>query len=158
MTTTYESRIVALLTRGYSVDLICEVGVGRWLRADVFDVIDIRHWALDYAGRLQPQSLREASVELAPLKNHHPQRMPVEIACADRLIEAGIDHPVRKVYEMAKTADTAVEALRTELLFREEVNAALSASVTRSTSVLVRECREGAERASTASTGPGIVS
>jgi hypothetical protein len=122
MASEWDIRIVALFQRGYSMDLISELGVGRWRRADVQSVVADRGWALDYSGRLQPQHMREASFDAVPLK--HPA---VEEACADRIIDAGIDHHDRHVATLARKASEAVEALRAELLLREEVAAGLSA-------------------------------
>lgn len=109
-------RIASLFLRGFSLDLISELGVTyRWTRADAQAVCHARGWALDWSGRLQQLSLSQARFTTVA-----PRCMPnLSDATAEQMIEVGGDHRSATVRLAAERAGFAVLALRTELARQE---------------------------------------
>lgn len=112
-------RILHLFRRGYSLDLVSELGVlNGWSRAAAKQVLADQGWALDWAGRLQWQ-FRGGTM---------PVGETVSQADADHLLNVGIDHEDVNVRKTALMAERWMERLRSALVARERADAANAAS------------------------------
>lgn len=107
-------RIAHLFRRGYSIDLVAELGViNGWTRADAKAVLAEQGWALDWTGRLQRQF---ASSDM-------PVTPSIAQADPERLLNAGIDHENPEIRKAALAAEKAVERLRGALMDQERRDA-----------------------------------
>jgi hypothetical protein len=107
-------RIAHLFRRGYSLDLVAELGLlYGWSRLQAKDVVASHGWALDYAGRLQPQFVQAKK----------PTWPTVADADSERLLNVGIDHEAVEVRKAAVAAEKAVEKLRSAMLRQEQRDA-----------------------------------
>lgn len=112
-------RITHLFRRGYSLDLVSELGLANgWTREQARTVLAAQGWALDWTGRLQPQYLK-ATVKGSP-----------SIATADpeRILNAGIDHENHEIRRIAQNTERMIERLRTALLDQERRDAATASA------------------------------
>jgi len=111
-------RIVHLFRRGYSLDLVAELGlIHGWGREQAKAVVGEQGWALDWTGRLQPQYLA-SPVTGSP---------SIEKADPERVLNAGIDHENTSVRAVARKAERAIEHLRLALMAQERRDAATAA-------------------------------
>lgn len=111
-------RIAHLFRRGYSLDLVAELGLlYDWTRNQAKVVVAEQGWALDYSGRLQ----------VSYLKAEKPTWPSVATADPERLLNAGIDHESADVRKAALAAEKAIEKLRSVMLCQEQIDAELAA-------------------------------
>lgn len=112
-----DERITHLFRRGYSLDLVSELGLlYGWTRAEAKAVVAAKGWALDWAGRLQQRFIKE--------RLNAPS---VASADPERLLNAGVDHEDPDIRRAAHNAERMLEKLRNALMRREAKDAELAA-------------------------------
>lgn len=113
MATKFDQRISKLFLRGYSIDLISELGLKEgWSRRDVKAVVALRNWVLDWSGRLQP-SCYEGGVEI-------PVQVSVMEAEMEKILIVAQDHESPLIRHKAEVVIEAMDDLRMTLLQEEE--------------------------------------
>lgn len=113
-----QERIAHLFRRGFSLDLVSELGLTEgWTRDDAKAVLAELGWALDWSGRLQSRYMDDV-----------PSWPSVAIAEPERLLNAGIDHESVYVRKAAVAVEKAIEKLRKAMLHQEQVDAAEAAA------------------------------
>lgn len=113
--TSKPDRIANLFLRGYSVDLISELGIQEgWTRRDVKMVVTARCWALDFSGRLQPTYLKkdQLAVQVCVLE-----------AQMEEVLNVALDHESPIIRDKARVVQEAMDDLRVALLHEEEQEA-----------------------------------
>lgn len=110
----HDERITHLFRRGYSLDLVSELGcLYGWTRAEAKAVLATNGWSLDFSGRLQPQHM----------KGDMPVGTTAAHAGPERLLNAGIDHESAVIRRAALAAEKSLERLRATLMDQEATDA-----------------------------------
>lgn len=114
-----DERIAHLFRRGYSMDLVSELGLlYGWTRKEARSVVADNGWSLDWSGRLQQQHIKESM----------PVWPTVATADSERLLNAGVDHENPIIRKVALAAERAIEKLRSVLMALEKEDAQQAAS------------------------------
>jgi hypothetical protein len=115
MTTKFDQRIAKLFLRGYSIDLISELGLKEgWSRRDAKAVVTLRNWALDWSGRLQPSCYEGSEI---------PVQVSVMEAEMEKILIVAQDHESPVIRHKADLVIEAMDDLRMTLLQEEEQEA-----------------------------------
>lgn len=121
-----DERITHLFRRGYSLDLVSEIGLlYGWTREEAKAVLAAKGWALDYSGRLQARYAKTA-ITSPSVANADPER----------LLNAGVDHENPDVRRAASNAERALEKLRNALMRQEQKDSELAAQHQKAAEVL----------------------
>jgi hypothetical protein len=124
-----DDRIAGLFRKGWTLDLICELGVTYgWTRRDVQAVVTRQSWELDWSGRLSQLDRYQERFAIVPEKK--PARvLPPD---TERMIEEALHHESHAIRQQAMRAADAVHRLacvlgervrRDELQARHEAEA-----------------------------------